>query len=70
MNINIGIHIHNSGKAKKIKREAYISEDDAYAVTTIEIGGLIIDLFHGVDEDPLNTRAKETIAKAKGEDNE
>ena len=63
--MNINICIHNSGNAK-IKREPAISQHDAYAVTTIEIGDLIIDLFHGIDEDPLNTRAE----SKKGKDNE
>ena len=60
--MNINICIHDSGKAK-IKRTAYISEDAAYAVTTIEIVGLIIDLFHGVDEYPLNDQ-HEPLPKA------
>ena len=63
MNINIGIH--DTGNAK-IKREPAISQHDAYAVTTIEIGDLIIDLFHGIEEDPLNTLTE----SKKGEDNE
>ena len=62
------ITIHDTGKATvdRIEFPASATTRHAFARTRIYIGSDTITLFHGVEEDPLNTLAE---AK-KGKDNE